>query len=239
MDDDVLYAAMGFEELSFFRKDDKYKKMSLQAAANAEDLIDEQDYIDYGRAVLANIRQQRIAQAQLTVANQNPSFVSTGAIGAASNINSSFASEAGYSYSSTARQQRIEDFQKTAGKYLKKQAKKDAEKKMYTQLLLTAAGAGIGAVGAGAAAGGLTAAQGAVIGAQLGGGVGQIIQGNVSGGVQAGINAYGMAASFPTNTTANVVNKTYEQSPVIVKSYEQMQREQLLKSFNPNSILVY
>lgn len=236
--------------MGVFSSGNKWKAMAQQATASAEELQEEQQEIDFGRAMLSNIRQQRIAQAQMTLANYQPGFTSTGAIGAASNINSSLAGEAGYAYSTTLRQQRIADYQADAERYMKKYAKQQKRRGQAIQVTAIAAAALTGGVLAGWAAGGLTAAQGAIVGATVGGGIGKAMTGDVAGGLQAGINAYKMSSDFAmanaqevameglTDTAGNVADVA-SRSQVFVKSYEQMQQEQLLKSFNPDGILRY
>ena len=234
--------------MGVFSSGNKWKAMAQQATASAEELQEEQQEIDFGRAMLSNIRQQRIAQAQMTLANYQPGITSTGAIGAASNINSALAGEAGYSYSSSLRQQRISDYQADAERYMKKYAKQQQRRGQAIQVTAIAAAALTGGVLAGWAAGGLTAAQGAMVGATVGGGIGKAMTGDVAGGLQAGINAYKMSSDFAvanaqelaaknlTNSTTNVVDNT-AQSVVFVKDYQQMQQEQLLNSFSPYGIL--
>ena len=234
--------------MGVFSSGNKWKAMAQQATANIEELQEEQQEIDFGRAMLSNIRQQRIAQAQMSVSNYNPSFTSTGAIGAASNIDSALASEAGYSYSSSLRQQRISDYQADAERYMKKYAKQQKRRGQAIQVAAIAAAALTGGVLAGWAAGGLTAVQGAMVGATVGGGIGKAATGDVAGGLQAGINAYNMGSDFATanaqeaamegltDTAGNVVDVA-SRSQVFVKSYEQMQREQLLNGFSQYGIL--
>lgn len=214
----------------------KYKRAAQQAAAYAEELQEEQQEIDFGRAMLSNIRQQRIAQAQLTTTNYSPSFTSTGAIGAASNINSALASDMGYAYSTSMRQQRIADYQADAQKYMGRYAKQDAKNKMYIQLISTAGAAAIGGGMAGGSPGGLTAAQGAMVGAQLGGAVGSAINGNISGAIQQGIGAATSYMGF-ADTNGKAFNKelvnrytdSFDNSQLFVKSREQLEYEQLTK----------
>ena len=248
--------------MGVFSSGSKWKAMAQQATANAEELQEEQQEIDFGRAMLSNIRQQRIAQAQMTVANYQPGFTSTGAIGAASNINSALAGEAGYSYSSSLRQQRISDYQADAERYMKKYAKQQKRRGQAIQVAAIAAAALTGgalaafaapAAGTAAAAtyAGLSVAEGAMVGATVGGGIGKAMTGDVAGGLQMGINAYGMADSFATanaqeiaaknltNSTSNVIDKT-AQSVVFVKDYQQMQQEQLRNTlFNSNGVLIH
>lgn len=237
--------------MSVFSSGSKWKRAAQQAIMNAEELQEEQQEIDFGRAMLSNIRQQRIAQAQLTTANYSPSFTSTGAIGAASNINSTLAGEAGYSYSTSLRQQRISDYQADAERYMKKYAKQQKKRGIAIQVTAIAAAALTGgALGLAGLAGGLTATQAAVVGATVGGGIGKAATGDVAGGIQMGISAASMGSNFATanaqeaamegitDTAENAVDAA-SKSQVFVKSYEQMQQEQLLKSFNPDGILRY
>lgn len=234
--------------MSVFSSGSKWKRAAQQAIMNAEELQEEQQEIDFGRAMLSNIRQQRIAQAQLTTANYSPSFTSTGAIGAASNINSALASEAGYSYSTSLRQQRISDYQADAERYMKKYAKQQKRRGIAIQATAIAAAAltggalaALAAPAAGTAAAatytGLTAGQGAMLGATVGGGIGKVINGDVAGSIQSGISAYSMGSEFLSSNAMGVASKnaltnttdSFDNSQLFVKSREQLEYEQLTK----------
>lgn len=202
--------------MSVFSSGSKWKRAAQQAIMNAEELQEEQQEIDFGRAMLSNIRQQRIAQAQLTTANYSPSFTSTGAIGAASNINSALAGEAGYSYSTSLRQQRISDYQADAERYMKKYAKQQKRRGTAIQVAAIAASAltggalGVALAGGVAAAGaGAAALTGASIGGTLGSSVANFATGNIEGGINGLISA---GSQYAKASSAGIFDEKIDQS---------------------------
>ena len=171
------------------------------AVANAESLTQEQQEIDFGRSLLYNIRQRRIATSQLQTANWSDDFVTSSAQGAQSNIDSALAGEMGYAYKTAERQQRISDYYASAQRWAKK-AEKNNKVAGYV-------GEAIGAVAtvAGAAIGGpIGAAAGAAIGTGLTaalGGKSAAIKGSVKGDIEGGMLAmtFGSAAGAGAGVT--------------------------------------
>ena len=165
------------------------------AVANAESLTQEQQEIDFGRSLLYNIRQRRIATSQLQTANWSDDFVTSSAQGAQSNIDSALAGEMGYAYKTAERQQKISDYYASAQRWANK-AEKNNRVAGYV-------GEAIGAVAtvAGAAIGGpIGAAAGAAIGTGLTaalGGKSAAIKGSIKGGIEGGTLAmsFGSAAA--------------------------------------------
>lgn len=165
------------------------------AVANAESLTQEQQEIDFGRSLLYNIRQRRIATSQLQTSNWSDDFVTSSAQGAQANVDSALAGEMGYAYKTAERQQKISDYYASAQRWAKK-AEKNNRIAGYV-------GEAIGAVGAiaGAAIGGpIGASAGAAIGAAAGaaigtgltaalGGKSSAIKGSIKGGIEGGMLA--------------------------------------------------
>ena len=157
------------------------------SVANAESLTQEQQEIDFGRSLLYNIRQRRIATSQLQTANWSDDFVTSSAQGAQSNIDSALAGEMGYAYKTAERQQKISDYYASAQRWAKK-AEKNNRVAGYV-------GEAIGAVAtvAGAAIGGpIGAAAGAAIGTGLTaalGGKSAAIKGSIKGDIEGGMLA--------------------------------------------------
>lgn len=171
------------------------------AVANAESLTQEQQEIDFGRSLLYNIRQRRIATSQLQTANWSDDFVTSSAQGAQANVDSALASDMGYAYKTAERQQKISDYYASAQRWAKK-AEKNNRVAGYV-------GEAIGAVAtvAGAAIGGpIGAAAGAAIGTGLTaalGGKSAAIKGSVKGGIEGGMLAmtYGSIAGTGAGVT--------------------------------------
>ena len=179
------------------------------SVANAESLTQEQQEIDFGRSLLYNIRQRRIATSQLQTANWSDNFVTSSAQGAQSNIDSALAGEMGYAYKTAERQQNISDYYASAQRWAKK-AEKNNKVAGYVGEAIGAVATVVGAVvgsfiapGAGTAAG---ASAGAAIGTGLTaalGGKSAAIKGSVKGDIEGGMLAmsFGSAAGAGAGVT--------------------------------------
>ena len=171
------------------------------SVANAESLTQEQQEIDFGRSLLYNIRQRRIATSQLQTANWSDDFVTSSAQGAQSNIDSALAGEMGYAYKTAERKQKVSDYYASAQRWAKK-AEKNNRVAGYV-------GEAIGAVAtvAGAAIGGpIGAAAGAAIGTGLTaalGGKSAAVKGSIKGDIEGGMlaMAFGSAAGAGAGVT--------------------------------------
>ena len=179
------------------------------AVANAESLTQEQQEIDFGRSLLYNIRQRRIATSQLQTANWSDNFVTSSAQGAQSNIDSALAGEMGYAYKTAERQQNISDYYASAQRWAKK-AEKNNKVAGYVGEAIGAVATVVGAVvgsfiapGAGTAAG---ASAGAAIGTGLTaalGGKSAAVKGSIKGDIEGGMLAmtFGSAAGVGAGVT--------------------------------------
>ena len=127
------------------------------AVANAESLTQEQQEIDFGRSLLYNIRQRRIATSQLQTANWSDDFVTSSAQGAQANVDSALASEIGYAYKTAERQQKISDYYTSAQRWAKKAEKNNRVAGYVGEAIGAAIGAAPG-IGLTAALGGKSAA---------------------------------------------------------------------------------
>ena len=179
------------------------------SVANAESLTQEQQEIDFGRSLLYNIRQRRIATSQLQTANWSDDFVTSSAQGAQSNIDSALAGEMGYAYKTAERQQKISDYYASAQRWAKKAEKNNRVAGYVGEAIgavATVAGAVVGsfiAPGAGTAAG---AAAGAAIGTGLTaalGGKSAAVKGSIKGDIEGGMLAmsFGSAAGAGAGVT--------------------------------------
>lgn len=182
--------------MSIYSSGSKWKNAARGALASAQAIENTQSDIEFRRQLLANIRQERIARAQLESANYADEFASSSASGAVANIDSSLTGETLYGYETSKRMEQIQNYQQQAKNYMKKYAKQQKTRAMSFAVTGMVAGAalgalgaaafGAGAIGAGAAgsaigaggtaatATGLGIAKGAIMGAQIGQGIGQI-----------------------------------------------------------------
>ena len=167
------------------------------SVANAESLTQEQQEVDFGRSLLYNIRQRRIATSQLQTANWSDDFVTSSAQGAQANIDSALAGEMGYAYKTAERQQKISDYYASAQRWAKK-AEKNNRVAGYVGEAIGAVATVAGAV-VGTAIPVLGTAAGAAAGAAIGtgltaalGGKSAAIKGSVKGGIEGGM----LAVSF-------------------------------------------
>lgn len=172
----------------------------------ARTLEGQQNDIEFQRNLLSNIRQERIARAQLELGNTSSDYVSSSAAGALANIDSSLAGEMKYSYETSARAEKIQQYQENYKSEMKKYAKQ--QKKRATAFAITGMAAGAltgGALGIAGLAGGMSVGTAAITGAQIGQGLGQIASNtgqaetgiqNIIGGIKTGIRDIGIKSSF-------------------------------------------
>lgn len=146
----------------------KYKNLGTQALLEATTLSGQQRDIDFGRELLQNIRQERIARSQILIGAQSDDVISTGTQGSLANIESSLAGEVGYAYETGKRLDRISALQEEAQRNFDRYAKVNKKNAAVGQVLGTVgavAGSFFGVPWIGAAIGsaigtGLTAAAG-------------------------------------------------------------------------------
>lgn len=192
-----------------------YKHKAEYYANKATDISNYQNEVEFRRQLLSNIRQERIARAQLEAYNYNPTAATSSQQGAIANIDSALAGEADFSYGSSIRQQQMTDYTNLAQKYYKKYQKAQKRRAATFGTIGTVVGAVLGAISGGALAGVGTAIGsaagsaassaagsylgGAIVGAQIGQGIGQIASGtgqteqgikNVIGGFSTGYGMY-------------------------------------------------
>lgn len=163
--------------MSIFSSGKKWKRAAEQALQNARRVQDYQSEVEFRRQMLSNIRQERMARAQLLQGNYSTTARTSSQQGALANIDSSLAGETYFAYASSDRAKQILDYQEKAQQYYKKYQK---------QTKTRAAAFGSAGTVVGAIAGGLIGGPaGAVMGAQIGQGFGQIASG--TGQTQQGI----------------------------------------------------
>lgn len=146
----------------------KWKYRAQGALESARALTEQQSDIEFRRQLLSNIRQERIARAQLDSGNYSDDFISSSAAGATANIDSSLAGETLYAYGSSKRLDQIQDYNQKAEYYNRKYQKKLKKKSGVYSVVGGTIGAAVGFVGSG------FNPMGAVTGWQVGQGLGQI-----------------------------------------------------------------
>ena len=179
--------------MGIFSSGSKYKRAAEGAEAEAASLIDRQRDIDFGRQLLANIRQQRLAIAQSRFQNAlaGEFTTSSSVAGAEAEVNSTLAGEVGYAYDASKRAQQISNLQQQADYYYKKYQKQQKIRGTAIQATAIATGALGGGLlaDAGVLGAGVGTLKGTMIGATAGSGLGKSILGDWSGSSQAFMNA--------------------------------------------------
>lgn len=189
--------------MGLFSPGSKWKRAAEAELRQAQNIEGVQRDVEFQRALLSNIRQQRLAQSQLALTSYNESAVSSNIKGASANIDSALAGEMTFSYGTSERMQSIQDHQQKAKEYMEKYADQQKKRSAAFAVAGVALGALTGGLGAGLAAGGMTAAQGAIMGASIGQGVGQMTSN--TGQFEQGLNntISGVGQSYRMYTLAN------------------------------------
>lgn len=169
----------------------KYKNLGTQALLEATTLSRQQRDIDFGRELLQNIRQERIARSQILMGTQSDDVISTGAQGSLANIESSLAGEIGYAYETGKRLDKISALQEEAQRNFDRYAKVNKRNAAVGQVLGTA----------GAVIGSIIPGIGTVAGAAIGGAIGTGLTSAMGGG-RAGTSSAAIAAAQTTATIA-------------------------------------
>ena len=138
--------------------------------------------MEFGRDLLQNIRQERIARSQLAFANHIEGVNTSSAEGAMSNIRSGLASEVGYAYRYSQHLEDYQNYNRIATEQWEKYAKSVKKAKTNATIAVAAAGAltgGLAALaGGGALAVGLSSSIGSMFAA---GGVSAIGDNSIAG----------------------------------------------------------
>ena len=190
--------------MSIFSVNKAAKSRALEYESLASRLEGQQRDIDFGRTLLSNIRQERIARAQLRASSYSDDAVSSSGMGAVANIDSSLAGEMGYSYDTSERMEKIQKYQQDAAAQWKKYQKSIQKAGVAGQIMGTVATVAGSIIG-----GPLGAAAGAAIGTGLtsamGGGhvaTGAALRSGITGTITAGIAsaANGLQAASAADT---------------------------------------
>lgn len=182
--------------MSWFSSGKKWKRRAERTLNTVRDIGDYQSEVEFRRQLLSNIRQERIARAQLEVGNYSTTARTSSQQGAIANIDSSLAGEADFSYSSSERQQQMTDLTRQAESFYSRYQKQQKKRAAAFSIAGLAAGALTGGVlgAAGMLGAGVGGMSGSIMGAQIGQGFGQIASGTgqwqqgigniISGGTQ-------------------------------------------------------
>lgn len=163
-----------------------HKRQAEAYLRTANNIQDYQNEVEFRRQMLSNIRQERIARAQLAVRDYSPTYRSSTNEGFVANLESSLAGETDFSYGSSLRSQRITDLNVAAAEEYRKYSKKQKQRAMVGSVAGTVVGAVAGAMTGGFGLG-LTTAAGGMFGGQVGQGVGQILSNTGVNQTNAGI----------------------------------------------------
>lgn len=192
--------------MSFVTSGAKWHRAAQQKAAEIESLQIQQADINFGKNLLSNIRQTRLAQAQQQAYLSNQVTSSTTA-GAMANIQSGLAGEAGHAYDASLRAEEIQYKADLAQRYSKKGAQMD--KRAATNAKIMGFGASIlsyinPALGAIAAVGnaGLISAMGGDSVAQKAALSATLSSFNYAGAVSALGSAFGSGSAAAAGTAA-------------------------------------
>lgn len=137
-----------------------YKYRAEGAIREAEELVEIQQESDFGKNLLSNIRQYRIAKQRLEAYGDTDDITSSTTAGVVSNVKSTLAGEVGYAYETSNRAEQIQKLQTFAQQQMNKysqqvkRASRNADIVAYGAKIVGAAiGFVVGGGPAGAAAG--------------------------------------------------------------------------------------
>lgn len=205
--------------MGLFSVDKAAKNQAMTYQHLQVDLQNQQRDIDFGRQLLANIRQQRIASEELRFMNYSDTATTSSAAGAQAHINSTFADELGYAYDTGERRELMQDYAQKEQDYWEEYADSVKKSQMATTALVAVAGLATGGIASALGAGimgtmAATAAGGglATVGAATLGGGGSIagqagLQQTIKSTLSAGTNAYlgniikGLSTTTPSAMT--------------------------------------
>lgn len=192
--------------MSIFKANKKWLSVAQTAMSNAEVIAEQQKDINFGRELLANIRQYRIEQAAI---DQAEASIGTTQVSGVQTARQFLQRQLNEPYSRTLqdaeRQEQIEEYQNQAQAALdrfKKQAKTARTTGYITAIALGAVGGFAGAALAGAGASAATVAGYAAAGAAVGGTIA------TAGGRALGADRNYMAGGIQGTTTATIAAGT-------------------------------
>ena len=111
--------------MGLFTGGEKYYRLAEGVEAKAYGLQEEQKYAQFGRELLQDIRQARIARAQIAQENFSDDFSVSSAAGAASTITSNLAGAYGYAIDTSNRAQQLQTLNMYTDRLYKKGEQRD------------------------------------------------------------------------------------------------------------------
>lgn len=155
--------------MSIYSGGEKYYRLAEGVNAKAYNLQKQQQYEEFNRNLLSDVRQARIAAATLQQNNYSDEFTGSGQNSAVANVYSNLAGSYGYAIDSSKRLQEIQNLNMMSAELQKKGQQRDRRSAQAAQITAVALGAVGGFAGA-ALAGtmGVSAATGAAIGSTVG-----------------------------------------------------------------------
>lgn len=160
--------------MGVFSSGNKWKAAAQGALASASALEGQQKDIEFQRSLLSNIRQNRLARAQIELSSAGGDYTSSSTAGALGNLDSSLAGEMKYSYETSQRAADIQDYQQKAREYMQKYSSQQKTRAAAFSVaaiagaVLTGGALGMAGIGAGASAASASAAAGGSALAQFG-----------------------------------------------------------------------
>lgn len=195
---------------------DKYKDKAEYYANLAQDVQEEQNAVDFRRGILANIRENRMANAMISFGNYSDDYTSSSVAGAKANVNSALAGDTRYSIESSNRMQKIQNYSEAAESWYEAYQKKQQNVAIGTSIIGMAIGGAAGAMTGGFGLG-LSSLGGGLVGAQAGQGLGQILSDTgqeeigISNLIGAGATAYRFDTAIGVANEYDKMTKTYQQ----------------------------
>lgn len=171
---------------------DNYTFMSIQEQNNLRDM-------EFGRNLLSNIRQARLARSELAFSNFSDDAMVSSSYGATANIDSTLAGEYGYAIDTSRKLEQIQNLNYLAQESYEKAATMDRRAGTAGQII-GAVGTAVGYAVGGPVGGAIGGALGTGTTAALGGGD-AAIQGSISGGVNTWTSMY--SSYNKQSTTSN------------------------------------
>lgn len=93
-----------------FSIDKQAKNLAMTYQHMQVDLKNQQRDVDFGRQLLSNIRQHRLASEEIRFTSSSDDYITSSAAGAQANISSTLADEVGYAYDTGVRQEQIQQY---------------------------------------------------------------------------------------------------------------------------------
>lgn len=140
------------------------------------DLKNQQRDVDFGRQLLSNIRQHRLASEEIRSTSSSDDYITSSAAGAQANISSTLADEVGYAYDTGVRQEQIQHYAEMEedawGDYYESKAKAQQATMAVAAVGALAGGMFLGPMLAGALGGVMSSTSATVIGTMGGAAIG-------------------------------------------------------------------